>query len=167
MRTLDAAKSAGAEYADVRISQNRNQAIQAREHRVQSLSDSETFGFGVRVLVKGAWGFAASRELAADEMVRVARQAVAQAQANRAALERPVVLAPVTPTANGTWRGPAEIDPFEVPIEEKVALLLDANAAALKVQGAKFVSSGMFFLREEKTLATSDGTYVVQTIFRS
>ena len=167
MRALDAAKSAGAEYADVRISQNRNQAIQAREHRVQSLSDSETFGFGVRVLVRGAWGFAASRELAADEMVRVARQAVAQAQANRAALERPVVLAPVTPTANGTWRGPAEIDPFEVPIEEKVALLLDANAAALKVQGAKFVNSGMFFLREEKTLATSDGTYVVQTIFRS
>jgi TldD protein len=167
MRALDAAKSAGAEYADVRISQNRNQAIQAREHRVQSLSDSETFGFGVRVLVKGAWGFAASRELAADEMVRVARQAVAQAQANRAALERPVVLAPVTPTANGTWRGPAEIDPFQVPIEEKAALLLDANAAALKVQGAKFVSSGMFFLREEKTLATSDGTYVVQTIFRS
>jgi TldD protein len=167
MRALDAAKSAGAEYADVRISQNRSQAIQAREHRVQSLSDAETFGFGVRVLVKGAWGFAASRELAADEMVRVARQAVAQAQANRAALERPVVLAPVTPTANGTWRGPAEIDPFEVPVEEKAALLLDANAAALKVQGAKFVSSGMFFLREEKTLATSDGTYVVQTIFRS
>jgi TldD protein len=167
MRALDAAKTAGAEYADVRISQNRNQAIQAREHRVQSLSDSETFGFGVRVLVKGAWGFAASRALTADEMVRVARQAVAQAQANRAALERPVVLAPVTPTANGTWRGPAEIDPFDVPIEEKVALLLDANAAALKVSGAKFVNSGMFFLREEKTLATSDGTYVVQTIFRS
>ncbi|MEO6209554.1 MAG: TldD/PmbA family protein [Gemmatimonadaceae bacterium] len=167
MRALDAAKSAGAEYADVRISQNRNQAIQTREHRVQSLNDSETFGFGVRVLVKGAWGFAASRDLSPDEMVRVARQAVAQAQANRAALERPVVLAPVTPTANGTWRGPAEIDPFDVPIEEKVALLLDANAAALKVAGAKFVNSGMFFLREEKTLATSDGTYVVQTIFRS
>ncbi|MDQ2930688.1 MAG: TldD/PmbA family protein [Gemmatimonadota bacterium] len=167
MRALDAAKSAGAEYADVRISQNRNQAIQTREHRVQSLSDSETFGFGVRVLVKGAWGFAASRDLSPDEMVRVARQAVAQAQANRAALERPVVLAPVSPTANGTWRGPAEIDPFDVPIEEKVALLLDANAAALKVAGAKFVNSGMFFLREEKTLATSDGTYVVQTIFRS
>ncbi len=167
MRALDAAKSAGAEYADVRINQNRNQAIQTREHRVQSLNDSETFGFGVRVLVKGAWGFAASRELLPDEMVRVARQAVSQAQANRAALERPVVLAPVTPTANGSWRGPAEIDPFEVPIEEKVALLLDANSAALKVAGAKFVNSGMFFLREEKTLATSDGTYVVQTIFRS
>ncbi len=167
MRALDAAQSAGAEYADVRISQNRNQAIQAREHRVQALSDSETFGFGVRVLVRGAWGFAASRALEPDEMVRVARQAVAQAQANRAALERPVVLAPVTPTANGTWRGPAEIDPFDVAIEEKVALLLDANAAALKVAGAKFVNSGMFFLREEKTLATSDGTYVVQTIFRS
>jgi TldD protein len=167
MRALDAAKSAGAEYSDVRISQNRNQAIQAREHRVQALNDSETFGFGVRALVRGAWGFAASRDLSPDEMVRVARQAVAQAQANRAALERPVVLAPVTPTANGTWRGPAEIDPFDVPVEEKVALLLDANAAALNVKGAKFVTSAMFFLREEKTLATSDGTYVVQTIYRS
>jgi TldD protein len=167
MRALDAAKSAGADYADVRISQNRSQSLFAREHRVQSLSDSETFGFGVRVLVNGAWGFAASRALAADEMVRIARLAVAQAKANRAALERPVVLAPVTPTPNGTWRGPAEIDPFDVPIEEKAALLLDANAAALKVAGAKFVNSGMFFLREEKTLATSDGTFVVQTIFRS
>jgi TldD protein len=98
MRALDAAKTAGAEYADVRISQNRNQAIQTREHRVQALNDSETFGFGVRVLVRGAWGFAASRDLSPDEMVRVAKQAVAQAQANRAALERPVVLASVTPT---------------------------------------------------------------------
>jgi TldD protein len=164
---LDAAKSAGAEYADVRISRNRNQSIFTRERRVQSLSDTETFGFGVRVLAGGAWGFAASRELSRDEVVRVARQAVAQAQANRAALIRPVVLAPVTPTPSGTWRGPAEIDPFDVAIEDKVALLLAANEAALAVKGARFVNSAMFFLREEKTLATSDGTLVVQTLFRS
>lgn len=167
MRALDAARSAGAEYADVRISRNRRQSISTRERRVQGLSDTETFGFGVRVLVNGAWGFAASRDLTRDEVVRVARQAVAQAKANRAALLRPVVLAPVTPTPNGTWRSPAEIDPFDVAIEEKVALLLAANEAALKVKGARFVNSGMFFLREEKTLATTDGTMVVQTIFRT
>ncbi len=167
MLALDAAKSAGASYADVRISRNRNQAISTRERRVQNLVDNETFGFGVRVLVDGAWGFAASRELTRDEVSRIARQAVAQARANRTTLVRPVTLAPVTPTSDGTWRGPARIDPFDVPIEEKIELLLAANAAALGVAGARFVNSQMFFLREEKTLATTDGTYVVQTIYRA
>ena len=130
-------------------------------------SDNETFGFGVRVLVDGAWGFAASRDLTRDEVARVARQAVTQARANRTTMVRPVTLAPVTPTPDGAWRGPARVDPFDVPIEEKVSLLLAANAAALAVAGARFVNSQMFFLREEKTLATTDGTYVVQTIFRA
>jgi TldD protein len=167
MLALDAAKSAGASYADVRISRNRNQALFTRERRVQNLVDNETFGFGVRVLVDGAWGFAASRELTRDEVSRIARQAVDQARANRTTLVRPVTLAPVTPTPNGSWRSQARIDPFDVPIEEKVELLLAANAAALGVSGARFVSSQMFFLREEKTLATTDGTYVVQTIYRA
>jgi TldD protein len=167
MLALDAAKSAGASYADVRISRNRNQAIFTREQRVQNLVDNETFGFGVRVLVDGAWGFAASRDLTRDEVARVARQAAAQARANRTTLVRPVTLARVTPTPDGSWRSSVRLDPFEVPIEDKVALLLAANAASLAVPGARFVNSQMFFLREEKTLATTDGTYVVQTIFRA
>ena len=167
MLALDAAKSAGASYADIRISRNRNQAIFTREQRVQNLVDNETFGFGVRVLVDGAWGFAASRDLSREEVARVARQAVTQARANRTTMVRPVTLAPVTPTPDGSWRSPARIDPFDVPIEDKASLLLAANAAALAVQGARFVNSQMFFLREEKTLATTDGTYVVQTIFRA
>jgi TldD protein len=164
---LDAARSAGADYADVRISRNRNQAIFTREQRVQALSDNETFGLGVRALAGGAWGFAASQELSRDEVARVARQAVEQARANRAAVVRPVTLAPVEPTPNGVWRSPARIDPFDVPIEDKVGLLLAANAAALTVRGARFVNSSMFFLREEKTFASTDGTYTVQTIYRA
>ncbi|MGH7719463.1 MAG: TldD/PmbA family protein, partial [Gemmatimonadaceae bacterium] len=167
LRALDAARSAGASYADVRISRNRNQALVTREQRVQAITDSETFGFGVRVLVGGAWGFAASRDLTRDEVTRVARQAADQARANRAAMVRPVQLAPVTPVPNGTWRSPAEIDPFDVSVEDKVQLLLAANAAALKVQGARFVNSSMFFLREEKTFASTDGSMIVQTIYRS
>jgi TldD protein len=164
---VDTAKKAGAQYADVRISENRSQRIFTREHRVQGLNDSETFGIGVRVLVNGAWGFAAGRELTKEEVSRLVKRAVAQAAANRSALVRPVVLAPVTPTPNGEWKTPIEIDPFGVAIEDKVALLLAANEAALKVQGARFVTSGMFFLREQKTLATTDGTFVTQTIYRA
>src|SRR5688500_20298151 len=83
MLALEAAKSAGASYADIRISRNRNQAIFTREQRVQNLVDNETFGLGVRVLVGGAWGFASSRDLAREEVTRVARQAGAQARATR------------------------------------------------------------------------------------
>ncbi len=163
---LDAARAAGATYADVRFNANRTQSLFTREQRVQGLVDNETRGFGVRALVNGAWGFAASREVTRDEVARVARQAAAQARANSATVVRPVVLAPVTPTRDGSWRTAIEIDPFTVPVEDKVGVLLAANAAALKA-GARFVSSSMFFLREEKTFASTDGSFIVQTIYRS
>jgi TldD protein len=166
-RAVDAARAAGASYADCRVSRNRTQNVFTREQRVQNLVDNETSGFGVRVLVDGAWGFAASRDVTPEEVVRVARVAVAQARANRPSLVRPVVLAAKDPTPGGTWRSPIKVDPFEVPIEEKVALLLAANAAALKVKGTRFAQSSMFFLREEKTFASSDGTVTVQTIYRA
>ena len=76
-----------------------------------------------------------------------------------------MVLAPVTPV-KGTWRTPVKRDPIDVPIEEKVSLLLAANEAAMKVAKVRFVNSGMALLREEKTLATTDGTLVTQTYVR-
>jgi TldD protein len=66
----------------------------------------------------------------------------------------------------GTWRTPVTRDPVDVPIEEKVALLLAANAAAMKVPKVRFATSGMQTLREEKTLATTDGTLITQTYVR-
>ncbi|CAN5621133.1 TldD/PmbA family protein [soil metagenome] len=167
MRALDAARSAGAQYADVRISRNHNQAISTRERQITGFQDAETYGFGVRVLVDGTWGFAASRELTLPEVERVARQAVAQGRANRVAQRRPVELAPVEIYPEASWRSPIEIDPFDVAIEEKVALLLQANEAALAVAGARFVNSSMFFLREEKTFASTEGTFSNQVIYRS
>ena len=168
MRALDAAKGAGASYADVRISRNRTQNVFTRERRVQGVVDNETFGFGVRVLVNGAWGFAASSTITPAEVVRVARQAARQAQAGRATQLTPIVLAPGgPPEPNGVWKSPIQQDPFEVPIEAKVQLLLQANEAALKVKGSRFCTSSMFFLREEKTYANTDGTYTVQTLYRA
>ena len=167
MRALDAARAAGATYADVRISRNRIQQMGTREQQITFFNDQDTFGFGVRVIAGGAWGFAASRELNAEEVTRVAQQAVTQAQANAPARERPLELAPTEPVPEGRWRTPIEIDPFDVPIEEKVDLLLRANAEALKVNGARFVNSVMFFLKEDKTFASTEGSYIEQTFYRS
>jgi TldD protein len=165
-RALDAARTAGATYADVRINRNRTQAVSTREQRITGFQDGETFGFGVRVLANGAWGFAASRELNLQEVERVAREAVAQAKANAVTRRTPVELAPVEVYRNATWRSPIQTDPFEVAVEEKVSLLLSANDAALKA-GVRFVTSSMFFLREEKTFASTEGSFITQTIYRS
>ncbi len=167
MRALDAAKLAGATYADVRISRNRNQSLSTRERQITGLSDNETYGFGVRVMAGGGWGFAASREMTLDEVARVARLAVAQAKANATTQLRPIVLAPVESYPDATWASPVQVDPFDVSIDDKVALMLAANEAALGVQGARFVNFNMFFLREEKTFASTEGTFTHQTIFRS
>src|SRR4026207_1637147 len=78
MRALNAAKTAGASYADIRVARNRSQNVGTREQQIAGLQDSETFGCGVRVIADGAWGFAASRELTNAEVERVARLAVAQ-----------------------------------------------------------------------------------------
>ena len=163
---LDAATRAGASYANVRVSTNRSQNVSTREQIVTGLSDSEASGVGVRVLVDGTWGFAASRILTNESGEQVARTAVAQARANRAAQRRPVELAPIGPAEEGEWRSPIEVDPFEVSIEDKVDLMLEANAAATRVQGARFASSTMSFIREEKFFASTDGIITDQTVYR-
>jgi TldD protein len=166
MRALNAAKTAGASYADVRVGRTRLQSVNTREQQITNLSDGETFGFGIRVLAQGAWGFAASRDVTAAEVDRVARLAVAQAKANRRAMQRPVTLAPTPAVKDGRWRSPIETDPFDVAIEDKVALLLRANAEALKVAGARFVNSSLAFVRDQKTYASTDDVFTVQDIYR-
>ena len=164
---LDVAKSGGAGYADVRVSARRQQNVNTRERIVQGVSDTDTFGLGVRTLVDGAWGFAATSVLTKDSIAATTRSALDQAKANRASQLKPVVLAPTPGNQVGEWKSPIKTDPFTVSIPDKVALLLAANEAALKVKGVRNVSSSMFFLREEKTLMTSDGSYIVQTIYRT
>ena len=164
---LDVAKSSGASYADVRVAARRQQNVNTRDKIVQGASDSDTYGLGVRTLVDGAWGFAATSNLNKDAVAAVAKSAIEQSRANRASQLKPVMLAPTPGNQIGEWKSPIQIDPFTISIADKAALLLDANAAAAKVKGVRNVSSSMFFLREEKTLMTSDGSNIVQTIYRT
>ncbi|MEJ2239104.1 MAG: DNA gyrase modulator, partial [Gemmatimonadales bacterium] len=90
---LDAARTAGAGYADVRIVNTRTQSISTRDSRVTELSDSEMSGIGVRALAAGAWGFTANRGLTRQECQHVAAEAVERARANARAVQSPVELA--------------------------------------------------------------------------
>src|SRR4029450_2391683 len=100
-----------------------------------------------------------------ESVQRAALDAVVMARAARAVQARRVELAPIAPAA-GTWITPVTRDPLDVPIEDKIALLLATNEAALKVKGVRFVNSGLALLREVKTLVTSEGTNVTQTLIR-
>ena len=164
---LNTAKAGGASYCDVRVSARRQQNVGTRDKIVIGVGDTDTFGLGVRTLVDGAWGFAATSTLTKDSIANVTRLALEQAKANRASQLKPVILAPTPGNQVGEWKSPIKTDPFSVSIPEKVALLLAANEAAAKVKGVRQVQSSMFFLREEKTLMTSDGSYIVQTIYRT
>ncbi len=164
---LDVAKSGGASYADVRVAARRQQNVGTRDKIVTGVGDTDTYGLGVRTLVDGSWGFAATSNLTKDAIAGVTRAALDQSKANRASQLKPVVLAPTPGNQVGEWKSPIQVDPFTVSIPDKVALLLAANEAAAKVKGVRNVVSAMFFLREEKTLMTSDGSYIVQTIYRT
>src|SRR6185437_1016273 len=102
----DAARAAGATYADIRISARRSQRISTRENRLQGADDSDTLGFGVRALSNGAWGFAASNILTKDVVAQIARDAVAIAKANSAVQIKPIVLAPA-PAQRENGRAPS------------------------------------------------------------
>ena len=167
MEALNAAKSAGASYADARIGRYLQQFIQTREQQIQTVADTDSIGCGVRALVDGTWGFAATRDMTKASVATAAREAAAIAKANRVARDRAVQLAPAPAVPNATWKNDYEIDPWTVPLEEKVDLLLKANAEGMKAANVKYVFSGMFFRKMERNYANTEGTVTAQTIVQS
>ncbi len=166
---LNAAAQKGASYADIRISRFTNQFVTTREKRVENVTNTESFGFGVRVLVNGAWGFSASSKLEKDEIARVTERAVSIARANKAIQRSPISLVPVEKYPDAKYTTPVERDPFAVPLSEKADHLLQVNAEATRIKGPgpMFVNSLMFFSREEKYFASTEGSYIEQTLIRS
>ena len=162
---LDTAKRAGATYADVRIVRRRTERIATREDHVTSVGASETYGMGVRVIVDGAWGFAASARVDGVSAKEAAVSAVAIARAAKPALKRAVVLAPA-PVVKGAWRNPIQIDPFNVPLADKAQYLLDLWPLVKDVRLVKYANASFEALAEWKLFASSEGTVVEQTITR-
>jgi len=162
-RALSTAATRGASYADVRIVRRLEESIAIKTGRVEGVASGETEGFGIRVLVDGAWGFASSHRLEPTEIDRVADQAVRIARASATALRRPVELDD-RPPAHGTYETPLVEDPFSIALETKIGDLLAADAAAARVRGVTYTETGYGARREWKTFADSDGSFTEQTI---
>ena len=163
---LKLAKKGGASYADIRINRYRFESVYAREQRVQNFSRDQSFGFGVRVLRKGAWGFSSSYMVTPESVRRVTEQALDIARANSAYQRKPIRLC-ASPKVVAHWRSAFTQDPFEVPPDRKVEFLLKLNEAALRAKGASFVNSGLLFQNEQKFYASTDGSFIDQYIIRT
>ncbi|HYK57639.1 MAG TPA: DNA gyrase modulator, partial [Flavisolibacter sp.] len=137
---LNAARSKGASYTDVRIGRYLNQFVVTREDKVQNIVNTESYGLGIRVIANGSWGFAATDKMDRDSIAKTAELAVAIAKENSRLLTEPVQLAPQKGYGEVSWKAPIEKNAFEVPIKEKVDLLLSVNDAAIK-GGANYVNS--------------------------
>ncbi len=162
---LNAARAKGATYVDVRIGRYLNQFITTRENKVQNVANTESYGVGIRVIANGSWGFAASNNVTDDGVAKTAERAVAVAKANAKIISEPVQLAPQQGYGEVNWKTPIQKNSFEVPIKEKVELLLSVNAAAMQ-GGANFVNSAILAVNEQKYFASTDGSYIDQDIHR-
>lgn len=162
---LNAARSKGASYTDVRVGRYLNQFVVTREDKVQNIVNTESYGIGIRVIANGSWGFAATDKLDKDSIAKAAELAVSIAKENARLQLEPVKLAPQKGYGEVTWKAPIEKNAFEVPVKEKVDLLLSVNDAAMK-GGADYINSILFMVNEQKYFASTDGSYIDQDIHR-
>ncbi len=163
---LERAKECGASYADVRILKRENEEIWLRTGKVEQLERSSSYGFGMRVIVDGAWGFACSPNVTIDEAGKVAEEAVKTARASATLKRKDVVLSDVEPHV-GSYTSNWEKDPFDVPLESKIGMLKDIDETLRQNEKVKLTSCSMEFWKFDEVFASSEGAYIEQVKIES
>jgi TldD protein len=152
----------GAEHSDFRLERIRSQRLVLRDGSLVDASESDTIGFAVRVIVDGAWGFASGTAMTVDEAVRVAEQAVRLAQVAKPLALEPITLADEPIHDDAVWISAYDVDPFEVDVAAKVALLADWSGRLSAHPVVDHVAASVHQVRENKFYADSHGTTATQ-----
>ena len=158
---LTRAGDLGAAYADFRFERHRSQSLKVHDRSLERLVDDETVGYAVRVVHRGAWGFAAAVDLTPDAAAATAAAAVAVATALAPLNSEPVELAP-EPAHLGTWVSSYEVDPFGVPDADKVAFLTSVNERVLAPGTVAHVDFAAAAVLEGKFFADLAGSDLTQ-----
>lgn len=159
---LSAARTAGAQHADVRVHRVLTQSIRLRDGVVQAVSDGDEIGVAVRVIVDGTWGFASHADVSPDVAAALARQAVEVAKALRSLNRDPVTLADEPVYADATWVSPYLEDPFATPTAEKVGLLVDYSGRLQAADGVDHVTASVLQVKEQTFYADLAGSSITQ-----
>lgn len=163
LRALDTARRRGAGYADVRVVRQQAESVTVRLRNVEALTSDESLGFGIRVLVDGYWGFASSHRMTMEEADRVAAEAVRIARASATVRGRRADLGPPARIVD-EYATPVERDPFAVPLDDKIGLLLRATEAMIAVPSIVMAEGNVYCQREEKLFVSTEGSEIKQTL---
>ena len=152
-------QAAGAEYGDIRIMESRTQVVHGEDRRIAAVRDASDSGFGVRVLFKGAWGFAASSIMSPEEVPRVTELAIDIAKGSATlALDR--VRLAEEPVHVDTVTTEYRVDPFEVSLEDKTRLLMDVMEYVQRQPGVVRSNANLWARRDLKLFASTEGSRI-------
>ncbi|UCE26917.1 MAG: TldD/PmbA family protein [Candidatus Coatesbacteria bacterium] len=164
---LDYLKTKHVSYGDVRVVREKSENFHAKNGHPENISANSSDGFGVRVIVDGAWGFASSSRITKDEMHRIADEAVGIAKTSARFKTDDVTLAPQEPVIDD-WENPYDEDPFSVPMNERMDLLVDASERILDAEEEVKIAEGfMSFFFTDKVFANTEGAFVTQRLTES
>jgi TldD protein len=161
---LNAARAKGATYTDARIGRYLNQFVVTRDKNIENIVDTESYGVGIRVIANGCWGFAATNAVTSDGDGQNCCPCYSQRKANASNWRQAGELAPQKGYGEVSWKAPIVKSAFEVPMKEKVELLLSANDCKERRQLCKLGHCS--FVNEQKYFASTDGSYIDQDIHR-
>ncbi len=159
---LDAAVAAGAAYADVRVAEERHRSITTKNGKLGTAADNDSRGVGIRVLLDGAWGFAASDDCTRASVEATARRAAMIARASALVRQKDVRLAP-EPVHHAVWVAPCAIDPFSVSVDDNLELLFAVDAELRSVPGVTLAEAQMNFQWQHQLFLSSQGSRIEQT----
>ncbi|HXZ20743.1 MAG TPA: TldD/PmbA family protein, partial [Candidatus Acidoferrales bacterium] len=163
---IETAKRRGASYADARVMDIRSRELSTKNGEVGTLNEAESLGLGIRVIALGAWGFASTDRLTREGVSACAARAVDIAKASALAKLKDVVLAPEAAVVD-TWQNPFVKDPFRIPVERQLDLLLAADAAMRGVKGVTLAETAMAFRRIEQFYVSTEGSRIHQVKVQS
>jgi TldD protein len=163
---IETAKRRGASYADTRVMDIRHRDISVKNGEVGTLAEAESLGVGIRVIANGAWGFASTDRLTRDGVEACAREAVAIAKASALAKRANVALVPERAYVD-TWQNPFLKDPFRIPVERQIDLLLSADEEMRRVKGITLAEGSMSFRSIEQLFVSTAGSSIHQIKMQS
>jgi len=163
---VEGALAAGATYADARSMLRRDEAIDVLNARVQRVDRSESAGVGVRALIGSSWGFYAVADLDHASARDAGAMAAAIAKASAEVPGTPMPLADV-PVTEDTYVTPHVEPPFDVPLSEKVDMLIGVTETMLEVEGIALARGSLQFWESDTWFVSSQGHRIHQKIIES
>lgn len=161
---LDTVHCAGAQYADVRIVESRQRKLSTKNARTGVARSDESLGIGIRVLVDGAWGFAATQDLTREPVIQTSLRAIEVAiSASRERNSRIELRAEQCSCAD--WSGPCQIDPLKTSVEENLDLLARVEKELLSVKGVTLAETNLLLRRHEQWFYNTEGSDIHQVRF--